>query len=395
MADNRDDMSTPPLPRNVKALGLVSLLNDASSEMIFPLLPTFVTQTLGAAPMALGVIDGAAEAVSAAMKVLAGRLSDRAARRKPLVLVGYGLASLARPLVALATGTGQVLGLRVVDRIGKGIRSGPRDALIAEATPLDQRGRAFGFHRAMDHAGALIGPLLASAVLLVRQDLRLVFGLAAVPAAVALVTLVARVRETEPAGREAPVERAPAAESAMSRPLRRYLFVLAVFTLGNSSDTFLLLRAQEAGLALALVPLLWSFHHLVKSALSTAAGGLSDRIGRREAILIGWSVYALSYAGFAAARVPWHFWLLFGVYALFHAFAEGPERALLADLGGGARRGRDFGWFHAVSGAMQLPASLLTGWLWQAFGPSVALGAGAALAAAAAVGLLLLVPAHA
>ena len=379
------------LPRNVKALGLVSLLNDASSEMIFPLLPTFVTRVLGAAPMALGIIEGAAEAVSAVMKVAAGRLSDRTARRKPIVLAGYGLASLARPLLALTSAAGQVLGLRVVDRIGKGIRSGPRDALIAEATPAEQRGRAFGFHRAMDHAGALIGPLLASAVLLVRDDLRLVFGLAAVPAAIALLVLLLYVRETGDAARGSGTPAAEAPRPA-SRALPLYLGVLAVFTLGNSSDAFLLLRAQEAGVALALVPLLWSFHHLVKSVVSTPAGALSDRIGRKAAIVIGWSVYAASYAGFARATQAWHFWALFAVYGLFHAFAEGPERALLADLAGHTTRGRDFGWFHAVSGGMQLPASLLTGYLWQAYGAATALGTGAVLAGVAAIGLVLLVP---
>jgi MFS family permease len=381
------------LPRNVKALGAVSLLNDASSEMIYPLLPTFVTRTLGAAPLALGLIEGAAEAVAAGMKVLAGRLSDESAKRKPLVIAGYAIASTARPLIALAGGAGHVLGLRLADRVGKGIRSGPRDALIAEATPAGQRGRAFGFHRAMDHAGALIGPLIASAVLLVRDDLRLVFGLAAIPAALALLVLITQVRETGGATVETPGAVPPSAE-APSRALPVYLAVLAVFTLGNSSDAFLLLRAQEAGVGLAMIPLLWSFHHLVKSVVSTPAGALSDRIGRKAAIVIGWSVYAASYAGFAGATQAWHFWALFALYGLFHAFAEGPERALLADLSGRTTRGRDFGWFHAVGGGMQLPASLLTGYVWQTFGPTAALSVGAALAAVASLGLLALVPAR-
>ena len=381
----------PPLPRNVKALGVVSLLNDASSEMIFPLLPTFLTRTLGAAPLSLGVIEGAAEAMSAAVKVLAGRASDRSARRKPLVLVGYGLASLARPLIALTTAAGQVLALRLLDRAGKGVRSGPRDALIADATPVAQRGHAFGFHRAMDHAGALIGPLIASAILLVRDDLRLVFGLAAVPALIVMWTLLTQVRDTA-SSPEAPPSPEPVTPRSASTALPAYLAVLAVFTLGNSSDAFLLLRAQEAGVALVAVPLLWSFHHLVKSAISVPAGRLSDRVGRKGAILLGWTIYALSYAGFAVASAPWHFWALFAFYGLFHAFSEGPERALLADLAGTTTRGRDFGWFHAVSGGMQLPASLLTGYLWQSAGAPVALGAGAALAAVAAFGLVFFVP---
>ena len=382
----------PALPRNVKALGAVSLLNDASSEMIFPLLPVFLTGVLGAAPMSLGLIEGAAEAAAAAMKVASGRRSDTTARRKPMVLLGYGLASLARPLIALATAAGQVLALRLIDRAGKGIRSGPRDALIAEATRPEQRGRAFGFHRAMDHTGALIGPLLAAAILYLGADLRLVFALAAIPALGVMGVLLTKVRETPASRVPAPNLGAPVVPRPASPSLALYLGVLAVFTLGNSSDAFLLLRAQEAGVALAAVPLLWSFHHLVKSLVSTPAGSLSDRIGRKRAILIGWSAYTLAYAGFAAATQAWHFWGLFAVYGLFHAFAEGPERALLADLAGTATRGRDFGWFHAVAGGMQLPASLLTGYLWQTSGAAVALGAGAALAAVAATGLLLLVP---
>jgi MFS family permease len=378
------------LPRNVKALGFVSLLNDASSEMIFPLLPVFVTRVLGAPALALGAIEGAAEAVSAAVKVLAGRASDRTGRRKPLVIAGYLLASAARPLIALAGSAGQVLGLRAIDRVGKGIRSGPRDALIAEATPLAQRGRAFGFHRAMDHTGALVGPLLASAVLWLRHDLRLVFALAAVPAALAMLVLIFQVRDTppEPSARAASVPPSPA-HPAPSLPI--YMAVLAVFTLGNSSDAFLLLRAQEAGVAVAAIPLLWSFHHLVKSSTSTYAGALSDRLGRKGVIVMGWAVYAASYAGFAMASAAWHFWALFAAYALFHALSEGPERALLADLSSAATRGRDFAWFHAVSGGMQLPASLLTGYLWQTHGGAIALCTGAALAASAAAGLLLLV----
>jgi MFS family permease len=378
------------LPRNVKALGVVSLLNDASSEMIFPLLPIFVTRVLGAAPLALGAIEGAAEAVSAAVKVFAGGLSDRSARRKPLVVVGYSLASLTRPLVALAGSAGQILGLRALDRLGKGIRSGPRDALIAEATPEAQRGRAFGFHRAMDHAGAVLGPLLASAVLFFRDDLRLVFALAAVPAALAVLALVFGVRETP----MAPHEARPAAPPAPARHrggLAVYLAVLGLFALGNSSDAFLLLRAEEAGVAVALLPLLWGLHHVVKSAFSMYAGGLSDRWGRKGVIVIGWAIYAVSYAGFARAGEAWHFWALFAVYGLYHAFCEGPERALLADLSSPSTRGRDFGWFHAMAGGMQLPASLLTGYLWQAYGSAAALGAGAALAALAALGLWLLV----
>lgn len=383
-----------PLPRNVKALGVVSFLNDASSEMIYPLLPAFITGTLGASPEMLGAIEGAAEAAAACVKVAAGRLSDRTAQRKPLVVLGYSVASIVRPLIGLATSATQILGLRVLDRVGKGVRSGPRDALIVEATPEKDRGRAFGFHRAMDHAGAFIGPLLASAVLFFRADLRFVFILAAIPAAAAVLTILWRVRETAGGDRPAAPSKFVAPDSPVHpRAFAAYLTVLAVFALGNSSDTFLLLRAQERGVTLGLIPLLWAVHHLVKSAVSTYAGGLSDRMGRKGVIVIGWMVYTLAYAGFAAATRPWHFWALFAGYALFHAFSEGPQAAMVADLSPASTRGRHFGAFHAVTGGMQLPASLLTGYLWQRYGGGVALGVGGGLAALSAAGLLLLVPA--
>ncbi len=385
------------LHRTVFSLGLVSLLTDASSEMIYPLLPAFLTSVLGASPAFLGVVEGLAEAVAAGLKVVSGRLSDRLAQRKPLVVAGYALSSLVRPLVALAAAPVHVLAVRVSDRIGKGVRSAPRDALVALVTAPADRGRAFGFQRAMDHAGAMAGPLLASAVLLLRPgDLRLVFALAAVPAALAVLTLVVGVREEAAAG-GAVASRATTTGAAhhtgpLAPGLARYLAVLAVFTLGNSSDAFLLLRAQEAGVPVAAVPLVWTLHHLVKTAASTWGGGLSDRIGRRRAIALGWTAYALAYAGFAAVASPLGVVLLFAFYGLFHAFSEGAERALVADLADGPARGRAFGLFHAVTGAALLPASLLTGFLWQRLGAAVALGTGAALAAVAALGLFLVVP---
>jgi MFS family permease len=380
-----------PLPRAVKALGLVSLLTDASSEMIYPLLPAFVTGVLGAGPAFLGAIEGLAETTAALLKLVAGRLADRLPRRKPLVVAGYALSSATRPLVALAAAPVHVLAIRLFDRVGKGVRGAPRDALLADVTSEDQRGRAYGFHRAMDHAGAIVGPILASAALLFTRDLRIVFALSAVPAALAMVALVSAVRE-DPRPRPVRTDAQGRKAGGLRSGLRPYLAVLAVFTLGNSSDAFLLLRAQEAGVGLALVPLLWSFHHLVKAAASTAGGTLSDRVGRKKAIVAGWTVYALSYAGFAQARTAAHVFLLFAVYALFHALTEGPERALVADLAGPDARGRAFGLYHAVTGATLLPASLLTGYLWQAFSPGAALGVGAALAAIAAAGLLVLVP---
>jgi MFS family permease len=361
--------------------------------MIYPLLPAFLTGTLRAGPAFLGVVEGLAETAAAVLKVVSGSLSDRLRRRKPLVVAGYTLSSFVRPLVALATLPAHVLAVRVLDRVGKGVRGAPRDALVAEVTPGEDRGRAFGFQRAMDHAGAIVGPLLASAAMAATGDLRLVFALAAVPAVLALASLVLGVRE-EPRPPAPPTAGATARRSGPLEPgLVRYLGVLAVFTLGNSSDAFLLLRAQETGVALAAIPALWALHHLVKAGATTWGGALSDRVGRRQAILGGWGVYALAYAGFAVAGSPLSIVVLFAFYGLFHALTEGAERALVADLAGEATRGRAFGLFHATTGATLLPASLITGVLWQRFGATVALGAGAVLAALAALGLLALVPA--
>jgi MFS family permease len=379
------------LPRPVKALGLVSLLTDASSEMIYPLLPAFVTGTLRAGPAFLGVVEGAAEAVSSLVKILAGHASDRLPRRKPIVVAGYGLSSVVRPLMALATAPWHVLAVRLADRIGKGARGAPRDALLAEATPAGERGRAFGFHRAMDHAGAVIGPLLATLVLWRHPDVRLVFALAALPALASMAVLVFGVREPPRAVERAITPAAPG-RAPVPRPLARYLAVLALFTLGNSSDAFLLLRAQHAGVPLAAIPALWAFHHVVKAAAGTYGGALSDRFGPRATIISGWTVYAVAYAGFAVADAPWQVWGLFAVYGLFYALTEGAERALVADLCERGTRGRAFGLYHAVTGGMLLPASLLTGALWQSYGAATALGLGAVLAAAAAAGLTLAVP---
>jgi MFS family permease len=337
----------------------------------------------------VGLVEGLAEAAASLLKLVSGWLSDRWSRRKPLVVAGYGLSSLARPLVAVASAPWHVLAIRLADRIGKGTRGAPRDAWLAQVTPAEARGRAYGFHRAMDHAGACLGPLLASALLWLGLDLRSVFGLAAVPALASVIVLVAGVPEAprSPAIAAAP----PEPSGPLPASFRRYLAVLAVFTLGNSSDAFLILRAQDAGVGLAAIPLLWTFHHLAKAAASTAGGSLSDRVGRTAAIGAGWAIYAATYAGFAFATSAWQTWALFGAYGLHHALTEGPERALVADLAGPSARGRAFGLYHAVTGATLLPASLLTGALWQTFGPATALLAGAGLACAAAVGLALVV----
>ncbi|HET7291370.1 MAG TPA: MFS transporter [Vicinamibacteria bacterium] len=377
----------PPLPPVVRRLGGVSLLTDASSEMIYPLLPAFLTGTLHAGPAFLGLVEGVAEAAASLLKIASGALADRLGRAKPLVVAGYSLSAVVRPCMALAGAPAHVLAIRLLDRVGKGVRGAPRDALVAGAVAPQERGRAFGFHRAMDNAGAVLGPLIAAAALAAGFELRAVFALALVPGLLSVLVLVLGVSD---GARGSPAPRG--AGSRLSPGFARYLAALGVFTLGNSSDAFLILRAQELGVPLVAVPLLWMFHHVVKAGLGTPLGALSDRLGRKRAIAFGWVVYALSYVGFAAAHAPLHAWLLFGLYGVFHAATEGAERALVADLVPEGARGRAFGWYHAVTGAALLPASLLTGALWHWRGAGAALGTGAALAACAAGLLLALVP---
>ena len=380
------------LPRTIIALGVVSLLTDVSSEMIYPLLPAFLAG-LGASGAFIGLVDGVADTVAALLKLGSGFIADRVQRKKPLVVAGYALASLVRPLVALAQAPWHVLVIRASDRVGKGLRGTPRDALIAQATPVDRRGAAFGFDRAMDHAGAFAGPLLAFGFLeLLHLGQRTVFALAAIPGLIALAVVITFVREetAAPAPRPRPREDgAPPAPADARLPPRFYAYVacLALFTLGNSSDFFLLLRAQDGGVRAELAPLLWALLHAVKSVLSTPLSSLSDRLGRRRVIFFGWAVYAATYFGFAALSAPWHVWALFAFYGIFFALTEGTEKALVADLAPAALRGRAFGIYNFTVGVAVLPASIGFGWIWDRWGHGTAFIVGASLGAAAAVGL--------
>ncbi len=415
-------MKRTRLPRTVKALAAVSLFTDASSEMIYPLLPAFLTATLGASAAWVGIIEGAADATASLLKLASGWWSDRVRQRKPLIVFGYTLASLLRPLVAFAGAAWQVLAIRVGDRVGKGIRGAPRDAMIADAVPAGERGRAFGVQRAADHAGAFIGPLVAFVLLQwVGVTVRTVFMLAAIPGAIAVCVAVFVVKEqvangtrktedgsqksegggrhaedrgpqtidAEGHGASAKAHDADAAAAPLGAAFWRYLAVLVLFTLGNSTDAFLLLRASQLGVTAALLPILWAALHVVKSATSIPAGAWSDRVGRRTMIAVGWLWYAIVYLGFGVATATWHAWALFVAYGLFFGLTEGVERALVADLVPASRRGIAFGWYNGVIGAAVLPASVVFGLIWDWKGSAFAFSVGSASAVLAAIGLVM------
>ncbi len=379
------------LPAAVIALGVTSFFSDVGSEMIFPLLPVFVA-SLGASPAFLGLVEGLADATSSVLKLASGYVADRARTKKPLkplVLLGYGVAAVVRPLVALATAPWHVLAVRVTDRIGKGIRTSPRDVLIANAVPAAESGRAFGFHRAMDHAGAVVGPLVATALLALGCPLRWVFALAVVPGVLSTL-MVATVREEAvPTDASATREAAHAAiPSRLPVALRSYLAILALFSLGNSSDAFLLLRARDLGVPIALLPLLWTAFHLSKVISSYFGGDLSDRVARPRLIVLGWGVYAATYLAFGIANSAWQVWLLFVVYGAYYGLTEPVEKALVRDLAPEEVRGRAYGFYNFVIGATAVPAGLLTGFLWQAVSPRAALTTGAGIAAASSFALM-------
>jgi MFS family permease len=366
----------------VKLLGLTSLFTDAATEAIYPLLPLFVTRVLGGSAVSLGLIEGAADALSSVLKIVAGRVSDRTRRRKPFVLAGYVIASASRPLIALAAAWQHVFAVRLVDRIGKGLRGAPRDAMLGALAPDGERGRVFGFHRAMDHAGAVVGPLAAAAFLWwFPGEYRLLFALTIVPGALAVATIL---WVPEPPS-VLPVAQRTGPPAALPPPLKRFLFVLALFTLGNSADAFLLLRLSDAGLDAMYLPLAWAAIHVVKSSLSTSGGALSDRIGRRRMIIAGWLLYAVVYAGFAVAESLGALLAWFLIYGVHFAMVEGSEKALVADLTPKAFQGTAFGWYNGILGIGALAASVLFGALWEGVGPPAAFFTGSGLAIAAAL----------
>lgn len=387
--DEDSAKSLAPLPRTVRVLGFASLLNDIASEMIFPLLPTFIVTVLGGSRTSLGMIEGAADSLASLLKLTAGHWSDRSGQRRRFILIGYGFTVFLRPCLGLMTAAWQVGLARLADRFGKGVRSAPRDALIADVTPATQRGRAYGFNRAMDHAGAAIGPLLATLFLWLRPgDLRTLFELSILPG-LALLTLIWFGLPKSAAAKPS-VEHEPMRLTLkpFDARFRGFLAALVLFTLGNSSDAFLLVRAEQLGVPVLWLPVLWCVFHIVKSAGNWWLGGLVDRFGPRWLIVSGWAWYAIVYLLFAMATEAWHAWALFLFYAAFYALTEPAEKTLVANLVGPERRGLAFGWFNFAIGIATLPASVMFGWLYDRWGSLTAFGTGAVMSLAASILLL-------
>jgi MFS family permease len=360
-------------------LGAVSLLNDIASEMIYPLLPSFLLTVLRGNYFHLGIIEGLADTAASFLKLWSGGRSDQAGRRKGFVVAGYSLAAISRPLIGLFVAPWQLMILRVVDRTGKGIRTSPRDALIADATDPAIRGRAFGFHRAMDHLGAALGPLAAAVFLWFWPgQLRALFLLTILPGLLVIVLLGFALRETratQPAQEPVRLTLRP-----FGRHFRLYLLALVVFTLGNSSDAFLLVRAGELGVAPELLPVLWCAFHVLKSSSNFLLGRTVDRFGARPFLFLGWLVYAGVYLGFGLAATTWHAWALFLCYALHYGLTEPAEKTLVANLAGSERKGLAYGWYNCAIGVAALPSSLIFGAVYQIYGALAAFAWGAALA---------------
>ena len=374
------------LPRTVLVLGFVSLLNDAASEMITPLLPIFLTATLGAGPAIVGFIEGLAEATASILKLVSGRLADRGVSAKGLVVGGYALSNVGRPLIGLATGWLAVLLLRFLDRVGKGLRTAPRDAFIAGAVGPAQRGRAFGFHRSMDHAGAVIGPLLAFALLAAQADLQQVFLASAVPGAFVLLLLVLGL----PAHQQLPSAPAQRFEwRALHGRLRAMIVVAGLLALASVPEVFVVLWATQAGMSVTWVPLVWAAASLAKMLIAMPAGILSDRVGRLPLLLGGWSarvavLLALAFLQPGAVGV----WCLFIAYSATLAVTEPAERSLIGDHADVRERGTAFGLYHLTGGLLVLPGAVLFGALWEGLGSSVAFATAAVVTALAAVLML-------
>jgi MFS family permease len=375
------------LSRPVWLLGWVSFFTDTASEMVYPLLPLFLTHVIGAGAMSLGVIEGVAEAANSVLKIVSGRIADRTGQPKRLVLAGYGVSSLVRPLMGFATTWPQVLGLRFTDRLGKGVRTSPRDALLARFAPETTRGRVYGFHRAMDHAGAVAGPLVATVFLyFYPESYRALFMWTLVPGLVVIALLLRLPNERTPVAAPRMPDVAP---ERLPPAFYRAMAIITLFSLGNASDAFILLRLNDLGVAPVWIPLLWSALHVVKMSSSVVGGALSDRYGRRAMIVLGYLWYAAIYAAFAWFSSLSVVIAIFLAYGLYFGLTEGVEKAWVADMAPASARGTAFGIYNAALGFGGLAASLVFGALWTRVSPAAAFLTGACLALAASVLLYL------
>ena len=388
------------LPRNVWAVSITSFFMDISSEMVINILPLFLSNVLGVQTALIGVIEGVAEATASVLKVFSGWLSDKLRGRKWIAVAGYAISALSKPFFYIANSWGMVAGVRWADRLGKGVRTAPRDALVADSIKPEQRGLAFGFHRAADTGGAMIGLLIAALVVWLAQSSDLSLGestfrtvvlISLVPAFLAVLSLAIGARDI-PRGKES--ERPKITFKGLGKPFLIFLIIVGIFDLGNSSDAFLVLRAQERGLSVIGILLMLAAFNLVYTLISAPAGNLSDRIGRRKVIIGGWFVYGLIYLGFALAQQPWHIWALYISYGFYYGMAYGTAKAMVADLVPVDMRGTAYGTYNAILGIIDFPASLIAGLLWQGvggwdgFGPSAPFFFGSAMAILAAVLML-------
>jgi len=393
------------LPRNVWVMTITSFLTDISSEMIFNLVPLFLANVLNTGTAVIGLIDGVAETTASLMKIYSGALSDKLGKRKWLTVLGYGLSTLAKPFLYFAQTWHWVLGVRFADRMGKGIRTAPRDALVAGSIDGRQRGLAFGLHRAGDTAGAFVGLLIATLIIwwtqggdsqLLERTFQTLILISIIPAALAVLVLALGARDIPSAGHAG----APSLSlKGMNRNFKLFMLVLVLFTLGNSSDAFIILRSQERGLNLMQIMGMLLTFNLIYALLAGPLGALSDKIGRRKLIIAGWLTYGLVYLGFALSKTGWQIWALFGMYGIYYAATDGVAKAFIADLVSNERRGTAYGLYNATIGLMALPASVIAGLLWQGifgwngFGPAAPFIFGAGLALLAGILFWILIPA--
>jgi MFS family permease len=392
--------------KNVYVLGAVSLFNDFSSEMIYPLIPLFVKSVLGLGPAFLGILEGIAESTSSILKLFAGYFSDKIKKRKPFAVGGYAISNLLRPLIGLTRSWGVLLFLRFSDRVGKGIRTSPRDAMIADYSPIERRGFAFGFQRGMDHTGAVLGSITASLLLyFFTIELKTIFLLSVIPGIIAVLLMIFGVRNIQKRDKiEVPRKYVIPNKTTigkkeilkfsdfkkLGKQFSLYLVVLVIFTLGNSTDAFLLLRASELGFQITVIPLLWAILHISKALFCILGGYISDKIGRKAMILSGWFVYFLTYLGFAYFNEYYLIYLLFIIYGLYFGLTEGVEKALVADIVPKENIGTAFGFYNLSLGIATLPASVIFGLIWKAYSFRAAFLTGAIISIAASIMLVFL-----